>query len=462
MACRLEEIPAPGDFVEYQILDQSVIVVRVGASTVRAYYNSCRHGGMNLVEGHGSRRSFVCPFHGWCWSLDGASTFVLRAEVFNENNLGAEDLALVPVRCELWGGCAWINQDEGAPPLRDCLEPFAMFDRRAEQFADRVLMSIAGEPVTYAQMRDRSCAAANVLLDRGVARGDTVALFTATCAEWVYFWLGAARIGVVTAAVNAASKGDFLVHGLSLSRARLVLTDADRADRLAEVAGRIDTLDTTVTLGGPLSAELAGAPAEVARSTPAGPTDVGALFFTSGTTGPSEAVATTWHYLFGAAATAAAAWEFSASEVIWTAMPLFHLTAAPTVLAPMLVGGTSVVADAFHPTEVWDGIRDCGAIGFAGAGAMVEMLWNLPPHRRDADTGLRFISAAPISASRSADRGPVSVPRRDDVRTDRGVPAGLQGGFGGRRSGYLRTGQSGIRGVPRRPRRASRARGCRR
>ena len=26
---------------------------------------------MKLVEGNGSRRTFVCPFHGWCWGLDG-------------------------------------------------------------------------------------------------------------------------------------------------------------------------------------------------------------------------------------------------------------------------------------------------------------------------------------------------------------------------------------------------------
>ena len=125
MACRLEEIPSRGDFVEYEILDQSIIVVRLDDDTVRAYYNSCRHRGMKLVEGSGSRRSFVCPFHGWCWGLDGGSTFVLRPEVFDESNLGAEDLALVPVRCELWGGCAWINLDNSAPALRECIEPFA-------------------------------------------------------------------------------------------------------------------------------------------------------------------------------------------------------------------------------------------------------------------------------------------------------------------------------------------------
>ena len=73
---------------------------------------------MKLVEGSGSRRTFVCPFHGWCWGLDGKNTFVLRSEAFDDANLDADDLALAPVRCELWGGCAWINLDDDAPPLR--------------------------------------------------------------------------------------------------------------------------------------------------------------------------------------------------------------------------------------------------------------------------------------------------------------------------------------------------------
>ncbi|MDP9166365.1 MAG: aromatic ring-hydroxylating dioxygenase subunit alpha [Actinomycetota bacterium] len=125
MACRLEEVPKPGDFVEYEILDQSIIVVRVDADNVRAYYNACRHRGMKLVEGSGSRRSFICPFHGWCWNLDGRNTFVLRPDAFADGSLGDADLQLTSVRCELWGGSAWINLDSEAAPLRDCLEPLA-------------------------------------------------------------------------------------------------------------------------------------------------------------------------------------------------------------------------------------------------------------------------------------------------------------------------------------------------
>jgi crotonobetaine/carnitine-CoA ligase len=273
----------------------------------------------------------------------------------------------------------------------------AVLDLRAQQCGDRVMMSIAGTPVTFAQMRDRSCAAANVLEGLGVKRGETVALFTGTCPEWVYFWLGAARIGAVPAAVNAASRGDFLLHTLRLSQAAVVVTDGDRQARLTEVAREVDTLRSVLVQGDSLTDALNAAPIKPPSGAVAEPDDI-ALFFTSGTTGPSKAVATTWAYLFTAAATVASTWELAAGDVLWTAMPLFHLSAAPTVLAPMLVAATSVLAAAFHPSEVWDEIRSCGAVGFAGAGAMVSMLWNLPPDPRDAEIGLRFISAAPIAA----------------------------------------------------------------
>ncbi|MBV8984511.1 MAG: aromatic ring-hydroxylating dioxygenase subunit alpha, partial [Acidimicrobiia bacterium] len=126
MACRLEEVPEPGDFVEYEILDQSLIVLRVDATDVRAFQNTCRHRGVKLVEGRGTVTSgFTCPFHGWCYGVDGANTFVSQKRTFAEHNLRAGDIDLVPVRCETWAGCAWINLDADAPPLRQCIEPAA-------------------------------------------------------------------------------------------------------------------------------------------------------------------------------------------------------------------------------------------------------------------------------------------------------------------------------------------------
>jgi Rieske 2Fe-2S family protein len=126
MACRLEEIPEAGDFAEYRILDQSLIVLRTEDMGVAAFHNVCRHRGVQVVQGRGSRRGgFVCPFHGWCYGTDGRNTKVTQAGAFSAHNLEPSELDLTAVRCEAWGGCAWINLDAAAPPLRECLEPIA-------------------------------------------------------------------------------------------------------------------------------------------------------------------------------------------------------------------------------------------------------------------------------------------------------------------------------------------------
>src|SRR5262245_63770879 len=67
MACRLEEIPEPGDFVEYEICDQSILVVRQADGSIKAFHNACRHRATQLCQGTGRLRAgqIVCPFHGW-------------------------------------------------------------------------------------------------------------------------------------------------------------------------------------------------------------------------------------------------------------------------------------------------------------------------------------------------------------------------------------------------------------
>ncbi|HEY6871021.1 MAG TPA: aromatic ring-hydroxylating dioxygenase subunit alpha [Novosphingobium sp.] len=126
MACRLDEIPNPGDFVVYDNLDQSIIVMRVDANTIKAYHNSCRHRGVALARSSGtSAGGFICPFHGWRWDRSGKNTFVYTPEAFSQDNLCPKELDLVEVRCEVWAYTAFINLDPEAKPLRASLGGFA-------------------------------------------------------------------------------------------------------------------------------------------------------------------------------------------------------------------------------------------------------------------------------------------------------------------------------------------------
>jgi phenylpropionate dioxygenase-like ring-hydroxylating dioxygenase large terminal subunit len=149
MACRLEEIPEVGDWVEYALLGRSVLVVRTapGDAGVKAFHNHCRHRGMQLAHGRGhSPQGFTCPFHGWCWSIEGESRLVFAPNLFRDEQLDPEELRLRSCRLEIWGGCAFVNFDDDAPPLRDSLEPFATYhdahrvgEMRAESWHATVL-----------------------------------------------------------------------------------------------------------------------------------------------------------------------------------------------------------------------------------------------------------------------------------------------------------------------------------
>ncbi len=127
MACRLEEIPKPGDFVEYEICDQSILVVRQPDMSVKAFYNACRHRATTLCRGSGRLPGgqITCPFHGWRWNLDGSNSFVYGEDGFAAESLRPEEVRLQECQVETWGACAWINMDPNARSLREALAPAA-------------------------------------------------------------------------------------------------------------------------------------------------------------------------------------------------------------------------------------------------------------------------------------------------------------------------------------------------
>ncbi|CAN7442798.1 aromatic ring-hydroxylating dioxygenase subunit alpha [Phenylobacterium sp. LjRoot225] len=131
IACRVEELPRPGDFVTYEILDQSIIVARGDDGQLRAFHNVCMHRGRRLTEDCGHAKRFQCKFHGWQWSLDGASLRVLEGEDWGDA-LTPDNLRLRDVRLDTWGGYVFINFDPECEPLRDFLEPAAALLRPYE------------------------------------------------------------------------------------------------------------------------------------------------------------------------------------------------------------------------------------------------------------------------------------------------------------------------------------------
>lgn len=121
VACREEEIPKVGDYYTYDILDQSVIVVRTGPEDIAAYYNACRHRGRTLTEGCGHLGRFHCKYHGWQWHLNGDIAKVHEREDWR-GTLKDEELALGRLQVGCWGGFVFVNFDPECESLESFLE----------------------------------------------------------------------------------------------------------------------------------------------------------------------------------------------------------------------------------------------------------------------------------------------------------------------------------------------------
>ena len=130
---RVEDLPEVGDYLGYEILDDSVLVVRTAEGEIRAYHNVCAHRGRRLVETPAGARNasgrarggrFVCGYHGWTYDLSGRNTHVLHESDW-KGALTEDCKGLAPVRVDTWSGWIFVNMDPDCEPLREYLEPAA-------------------------------------------------------------------------------------------------------------------------------------------------------------------------------------------------------------------------------------------------------------------------------------------------------------------------------------------------
>jgi phenylpropionate dioxygenase-like ring-hydroxylating dioxygenase large terminal subunit len=130
-AGRVEDIPQAGNYLTYDIMDDSVLIVRTASGAIKAHHNVCTHRGRKLVDtpkgarnARGKKLNFVCGFHAWTFDLEGHCTHIQSKEDW-QGALTDERTHLGEVKLDTWGGWIWINLDPNCEPLRDYLEPAA-------------------------------------------------------------------------------------------------------------------------------------------------------------------------------------------------------------------------------------------------------------------------------------------------------------------------------------------------
>ncbi len=109
---RVEEVANPGDYFTLEVLGEPLLVVRDKGNTVRVLSNVCRHRSMQVAEGSGQARSFVCPYHAWTYQLDGELSRTPLME-----GVDKKSCSLPKLHTEIWQGFVYVNLDGKAEPL---------------------------------------------------------------------------------------------------------------------------------------------------------------------------------------------------------------------------------------------------------------------------------------------------------------------------------------------------------
>jgi phenylpropionate dioxygenase-like ring-hydroxylating dioxygenase large terminal subunit len=107
--------PNPGDYFTAEHVGERIVIVRTQDGSLKALAPVCQHRAMLVVEGRGTTRAFLCPYHHWSYALTGellGAPAMERARGFDKSKI-----ALPSLRLETWLGFVFVNFDPNAKPL---------------------------------------------------------------------------------------------------------------------------------------------------------------------------------------------------------------------------------------------------------------------------------------------------------------------------------------------------------
>ena len=119
---RTAEIPNTGDYLTFELLDQSVVAIRQKDASIKVFANVCAHRCAKLLEARGNSDRIVCPYHAWTYRTDGqliAAPYMDQTPGFN-----VKDHRLKEVRREVWQGYIYITLNPAAVSVSQRLAGF--------------------------------------------------------------------------------------------------------------------------------------------------------------------------------------------------------------------------------------------------------------------------------------------------------------------------------------------------
>jgi long-chain acyl-CoA synthetase len=255
--------------------------------------------------------------------------------------------------------------------------------------------------ITYGELDRLINRVAGGLLKLGLKRGEVLSFFLPSIPELIIGYLAAVRAGLTVNVVNAMLREKELAYILKDCATRAILVDTKRLSILEAIKSEVESLNTVIVLGNPVSEQDYGyefvknSGKDEFDTVDVQDSDLCHLMYTSGTTGRPKGVMAThrnvWHN-----ATHFGKVHFQPTDTIMVATPIFHCWGLVNGTFGMLYkGGTVITVERFYPDRALNDIERLLPTIFQGVPPMFNLLLRQPElDKRQISSVVFCLSAA--------------------------------------------------------------------
>jgi len=203
---------------------------------------------------------------------------------------------------------------------------------------------------------------ANLLLTRGIKKGDKVAILLMNCLEWLPIYFGVLKTGALAVPMNYRYSADEIKYCLDLAEANALIFGPEFIGRVEQVFDHLHGVKTFFYVGEskPTFADsydkLVSYCSSTAPAIELCDDDDAAIYFSSGTTGFPKAILHTHHALVSSCLTEQKHHAQTRNDVFLCIPPLYHTGAKMHWFGSLISGSKAVILRGVKPEWVMQAI----------------------------------------------------------------------------------------------------------
>eukprot|EP01095_Lingulamoeba_sp_RSL-Kostka_P009017 TRINITY_DN3077_c2_g1_i3.p1 TRINITY_DN3077_c2_g1~~TRINITY_DN3077_c2_g1_i3.p1 ORF type:complete len:529 (+),score=195.28 TRINITY_DN3077_c2_g1_i3:53-1639(+) len=247
------------------------------------------------------------------------------------------------------------------------------------------------ESYTFKEMDEISNQIANWVIEEGLRPGDVVGLIMDNRPEFIFTWLGLAKVGITCAFINHNLKAKPLIHSLTVCKAKHFIVGFEHADKgtygMEQIGQNWYSYGGSVNGMKHLDSLLLSSPIKAPSSSHRkghGPNSELIYIYTSGTTGnPKASIIKDLRY-YSVAMAFVSTFDVNPNDRMYCSLPLYHSAGGMIGIGMMWFAGcTLVFRKKFSARNFWKDIREQNCTGFQYIGELCRYLLAQPETEYD-------------------------------------------------------------------------------